>query len=391
MLGPGADAVDPAAFDETQAYRHVQALAGQIGKRVAGTEGGRRGAAYIKQQFERLGLAVETQSFPVRSFEEKSVRLAVTAPEAQDFPADALIYSIAGRVTAPLAAVPRLGRPEDYQKLDVRGKIALVRRGEFFLSDKVRHAVQAGAAAVIIYNSADQGFTGTLREPSAVPAVAVSGQSGQALLGLVGRGPVTVSLDVQTAITEGQGTNVIARRPGNDQVFVFGGHMDSVPAGPGANDNASGTAVMLEMARVLARSNRPETLVFIAFDGEEEGLLGSQAYVQSLSEAERRRVKAMFNFDMLGATDNELVFIGSQELTTLAQSSAGALGIPGRAGALDSGGSDHQSFLDAGIPALFFFRDDPLFHTPQDTPDRVQPRHLAASGKTALGVLGRLP
>lgn len=391
ITGPGSQAVDPAKFDENRAYQHVVVLAKDIGKRVAGTEGSKRGIDYIKQQFEAIGLQTELQPFPVRSFEEKLVKLSTTTPEAKDIGAQALIYSPSGKVTASLVAVPNLGRPEDYRNLDVRGKIVLVQRGQFFLSDKVKNAVDKGAVAVVIYNTEPQVFTGTLRERGSVPSIAVSGESGQALLNLLKRGPVTATIEVETDMSEKQGHNVIARRPGNDQVFVFGGHIDSVQTGPGANDNASGTAVVLELARVLAQSNRPETLIFVGFDAEESGLVGSRAYVEKLSEAERKRIKAMFNFDMLGATENDFILIGSKDLTELAATSAKALGITGKPGDLDGGGSDHQSFLDAGIPAIFFFRNDPLFHTPQDTHDRVLPANLAAAGKTALGMLQRMP
>ncbi|MCW5848645.1 MAG: M20/M25/M40 family metallo-hydrolase [Anaerolineae bacterium] len=391
ITGPGTEAVGPAQFDAQRAYQHVFALAGNIGKRVAGTEGGQKGVAYVQAQFEALGLQTERQTFPVRSFEEKTLKLALTAPEARDLEVQALIYTLSGSVTAPLVAVPNPGRAEDYRNLDVRGKIALVQRGQFFLRDKVKYAADNGAAAVIIYNSEAQAFTGTLQERSAVPAVAVSGATGQMLLGLLKQGQVTARLEVEAEISERQAWNVVATRPGNDQVLIFGGHLDGVPAGPAANDNASGTAVVLELARVLAHSNRPETLVFIGFDAEEEGLIGSRAYVDSLSATQRKQVRAMFNFDMLGATDNPFLLIGSPELTRLAKASADALGIPGQVGELESGGSDHQSFIEAGIPAVFFFRDDALFHTPQDTPDRVRPDHLAAAGKTALGMLDKLP
>ncbi len=388
---PGTEAVGPAQFDAARAYQHVVALAGDIGKRVAGAEGGQRGVAYVQAQFEALGLQTERQAFAVRSFEEKTLTLALTAPDSRSLEAQALIYTASGSVTAPVVAVPSAGRPEDYRNLDVRGKIALVQRGQFFLRDKVKNAADQGAAAVVIYNSEVQGFTGTLQERSAIPAVAVSGATGQTLLGLLKQGQVTARLAVEADITERQAWNVVATRPGNDQVLIFGGHLDSVPAGPGANDNASGTAVVLEMARVLARSNRPETLVFIGFDAEEEGLIGSRAYVERLSAEQRKRVRAMFNFDMLGATDNPFLLIGSPAMTRLAKASADAQGIPARVGELESGGSDHESFIEAGIPAVFFFRDDALFHTPQDTPDRVRPEHLAAAGKTALGMLDRLP
>src|SRR6185437_2506258 len=109
--------------------------------------------------------------------------------------------------------------------------------------------------------------------------------SGQQLLGLLAAGAVDGTLNVNAETQHSLATNVIAELPGsrpNAGTVIFTAHLDSVPAGPGANDNGSGSAVVLELAHELASrpgEARPETLRFALFGAEELGLDGSQYYV----------------------------------------------------------------------------------------------------------------
>src|SRR5205807_4235711 len=118
---------------------------------------------------------------------------------------------------------------------------------------------------------------GALVEPSSVPAVTVSDATGQQLLGLLGTGPVSLRLVVDASIEQRSSTNVLAELPGSAPdagVVVFGAHLDSVPAGPGANDDGSGAAVVLELAHELALrspAERPLTLRFAWWGAEELG------------------------------------------------------------------------------------------------------------------------
>jgi aminopeptidase S len=105
----------------------------------------------------------------------------------------------------------------------------------------------------------------------------------------------------------GAGPNVIADWPGGNanNVYMFGAHLDSVAAGPGINDNASGSALVLELALTLA-ATRPTMLNHIRFafwTDEEQGLNGSQYYANTLPSAERSRIRGYFNFDMVASTN----------------------------------------------------------------------------------------
>jgi Zn-dependent M28 family amino/carboxypeptidase len=217
------------------------------------------------------------------------------------------------------------------------------------------------------------------------------------LLSQLANGAVSVSLNVDASTQQESGTNVIADLPGNGSeagTVIFTAHLDSVPAGPGANDNGSGSAVVLELAHELAQrsvAERPLAVRFAWFGAEELGLDGSQFYVQQISDAERQSLRADVNLDMVGVGD-AWRFGGTDDLVQVALGAANDLGqraLPLR-GAL-AGASDHASFLDAGVPAVFLYRvEDPNYHTAGDVPSLVNPDALGQAGTIALRILDEL-
>jgi aminopeptidase YwaD len=222
-------------------------------------------------------------------------------------------------------------------------------------------------------------------ELSLLPVVAIAQSQGQALLADLAAGPVSVRLEVGA-----YSRNVIAEPPGRDCQTISGGHYDSVVAAPGANDNASGTAVVLEMALIMASRGFPGDHCFVLFGAEEVGLIGSRAYVGSLGPDARARLKAMLNFDMEGVGDSRLYLIGSPDLVLSAQQLAARLGIEAVQPPYRND-SDTRSFEGAGIPVLWAYRgDDALFHTPRDTADRIQPQFLLEAARLGLAVLDSL-
>ncbi len=176
--------------------------------------------------------------------------------------------------------------------------------------------------------------------------------------------------------------NVIARRAaslegGEGGILVIGAHMDSVTAGTGADDNASGVAVMLAAAQALADVPTCYDLVFVAFGAEEVGQRGSRHYVDTLSAAERAQIVAMFNVDTVGAGDFAYVYAGARTeyenfrqpyipgptwARDLALQQAARVGVPmrtspaaGWAGYIGPW-SDHVPFVEAGVPVAYFER-----------------------------------
>ncbi|BCB84723.1 hypothetical protein Psuf_020360 [Phytohabitans suffuscus] len=124
---------------------------------------------------------------------------------------------------------------------------------------------------------------------------------------LTAAGFTVVRQTCTSGCTAGAGPNVIADWPGGDpnSVYMFGAHLDGVTAGPGINDNASGSSMLLELALTLAATNPGLTshLRFGFWTDEEQGLNGSEFYANTLPAAERARIRGYFNFDMVASTN----------------------------------------------------------------------------------------
>ena len=150
------------------------------------------------------------------------------------------------------------------------------------------------------------------------------------------------------------GNNLIAEWPQgpSDQVVMFGAHLDGVAAGPGINDNASGSSVLLENALVLAAQNPTMTkrVRFAWWNGEEQGLQGSKHYVNQLSSTQRGYIKGYYNFDMVGSP-NGGYFINRITSATAAPLKAywDSFGISPEENTEGQGRSDDYSFANAGI------------------------------------------
>jgi aminopeptidase YwaD len=194
-----------------------------------------------------------------------------------------------------------------------------------------------------------------------------------------------VRLSVEAGLEQGTSQNVIARPSDGRCEEVVGAHYDSVDAGPGANDNASGVAVLLETARALATGGGREGVCLVAFGAEEVGLVGSQRFVANLGPDEREALKGMVNLDMVGVGD-QWQLIGSPELAQEVDGQAASLGLDPVATELPAGlSADQSSFIGAGIPAVLIHRfDDPRYHSAEDQVQFVEPRLLQQAAELAL-------
>ena len=215
--------------------------------------------------------------------------------------------------------------------------------------------------------------------------VALPGDRGRCrnVLGLLpGRRPGAVILCAHyDHIGRGGGQS---RRPGDGRIH------------PGANDNASGLAVLLGLARAFGR--RPDrlgrTLLFAAWGAEELGALGSRWWVDHPT-LPLEQVTFLVNLDMVGRCRGRLLAAGAASARGLERELAGlAGGLEVVPIALSFGGSDHQVFLDRGIPALHLFTGaDTTYHTPADRPDRILPAGLRRvalfTGRLALHLARR--
>jgi aminopeptidase YwaD len=371
-----------------RAYRHVLVLAEDIGSRPAGSAAERQAAQYIARQFSAYGYETEVQEFTFEYYVEEAAPLEVVEPTPLSLNPAVLRLSAGGEVTAEVV-LAGLGRPQDFPPDGLEGRIALIERGELSFSDKVANADAAGAAAVVIYNNVEGPLRGDLEEESSIPALSLSQAEGRQLQAMLEEGPLTVRLSANPVQETGTSQNVIGRPRQDDCQVVVGAHYDSVPEGPGANDNASGSATLLEIARVLELGNQHEGVCFVAFGAEEPGLFGSRHFVTSLASQGQPDPQAMVNLDMVGV-GAEWQLMGSSGLVEKIDQGAAALGLdplptePHRK-------SDYNSFMGAGIPAVFIHRfDDPRYHTESDRAEFVEPQLLEEAAKLALLALGEL-
>ena len=228
----------------------------------------------------------------------------------------------------------------------------------------------------------DAGFPGTAGRPFDIPIVALSFADGIELFTATQAGPVTVRVTTSTETNlQAQTSNIIADTPGGDpnKVVVVGAHLDSVVDGPGINDNGSGTATILEIAKQMAALKIvPRQKVRFAFWGAEEpGLLGSQHYVDTLRAGQLSKIFANLNFDMLGSP-NYVRFVydgdgsgdpdaagppGSAQIEEIFTKYYAGIGLPTDPTAFD-GRSDYGPFIAVGIPAGGLFSGAEELKTP---------------------------
>lgn len=406
-----------AIYHKHKLYKQEAALV-EFGPRVAGGDVEKAAADHIANEMKRIGLDVELQAFDMFYFEEVSpALLEQIAPESVLYEAGSdfatMGYSGSGDAGSVVQAVdldlPPSGNstsgcePEDFTGF-VPGNIALIQRGTCTFAQKALNAEAAEAAGVIIFNEGNapdrtELLLGTLGEPGiTIPVVGTTYDLGQELADLLAGGDVVVNLMVDTISELRSSQNVIgtlASRQPDQGIVYMGGHYDSVAAGPGANDDASGVAAMLEAARVLKIKGRclPATLKFIAFGAEETGLDGSYNYVDANFDEVSTKGLGMINLDMIGV--GEMLQIGNigyaegggSQLLEYTREKATTMGMVWEP--FDAAeNSDHTYFEQAGVPAVFLTqRDDPNYHTAEDTIDKIQFDTLEDNGELATATM----
>jgi Zn-dependent M28 family amino/carboxypeptidase len=370
---------EASAKDAYQHLKKFQAIADSAGgNRAAGAIGHDASAAYVYSRLKKAGYQVSYDTFDFTYIETLAEKLSVKAPTPHDVAITAMSYTTStpeGGITAPLAAVPvdtTAGcEPADYASTDVTGKIALIQRGGCDFAVKQQQAAAAGAVGAIIYNNTEGVLSGTLGDPAAakIPTGGVSQEDGEALAAEAAGGDVSVTLDVRQLQEQRTTRNVIAETKAGraDRTVTLGAHLDSVTAGPGINDNGSGSAGLLDVALDLAKTHqKPANKVrFAWWSAEELGLLGADAYVAGLSPEQRADIALYLNFDMIASPNHaELVYDGDDSDAT-----GSGPGPEGSAllekditdfldarksphqGTDFDGRSDYGPFMDAGIPS----------------------------------------
>lgn len=351
------------------------------GNRAAGTPGYEASAQHVESTLRRAGYQPWRQYFDFVYEQIKTSSLNEVSPTARKLEHNPMSYSPAtpaAGVTGELVAPKNLGcDAADWTGITATNKIALISRGTCPFAQKATAAKTAGASAAIIYNNADAPLNGTLGAPGTqyTPVTGITRADGQALLAEMAKGPVTMSFVLDKIVENRKTFNVLAEtRTGRaDNVVMVGAHLDSVQAGPGINDNGSGTAAALETATQLAKVKKLNNRVRFAWWGAEElGLLGSEHYVNDLAAQypqQMSNIAGYLNFDMVGSPNHIIGVYDANQSTYPAP-----VAVPPGSAEIEkiftdyfdktkqpwvdtefSGRSDYQAFIANGVPASGLF------------------------------------
>ncbi|TKD70860.1 M28 family metallopeptidase [Pseudalkalibacillus hwajinpoensis] len=365
-------------------YNNIDLLSKQ--PRAAGTEGEFKAVQYIKSEFESYGYQTELQPFTIQEWDGGTSSLSFND---EVFSGDVRSFqgSINDSVTGSLVYVGLASASEVGD--EVAGKIALIERGSYSFYEKIQNVYDKGAIGVIMFNGDGQSGNdfGYAYEGQDIPAVAITREAGLSLVEKLQIEDVQASVSVENAgPIDKTSYNVIAKKEphpnkDNGQIITVGAHHDSVPNGPGANDDASGVAATLELARIMAKTPTDTELRFVTFGAEEKGLVGSYHYADTLTDEELDNMVAHFQMDMVGSRDaGDLIMFtpdGNKNLVTDLGASAGAR-ISGAVDYGQLGRSDHVPFFLKGIPSALFIHAplEPWYHSPDDTIDKISKEKL---------------
>ena len=360
-------------LQHSRAYSTLQNATETIGHRLTGSINGAKAETYAYDLLKSYGLDPHYQSFEAESWSRGSLSVTINNIKYKSV---TLAHSpVKVKLAGDLVDLGN-GLEEDYlaDSAAAKGKIVFVSLGilpgskeglrNLHRSEKTALAIKYGAAGIILFNSApgDILLTGTASVTGKlipIPAVCIGNDDGMKLKAELKAAPMHALIEMTNFSGVIKARNVIATIKGNvhpDEKLVIGGHLDSWDLATGAIDNGIGSFSVLDIARTYKILNlQPErTIEFVMFMGEEEGLLGSKAYVNAaLTNGSLEKIRYMLNFDM---TNNPKGFSSGTDEDSLLIRAIGSL-----AGKIDTSfknnfrsglglHSDHQPFMLQGVP-----------------------------------------
>lgn len=395
----------PLIVSARRLLEHITAIS-DIGPRPDASEANHRCIDYVEAGLQAAGLTVDRLplTFPVLN----DVRTAVTVTEPYPMEVMSIGHLRTGvtpehGIEAPLVSVGKL-LPRDLVDVDLRGKIALAfedtpfegeqRDSICYFGERVRRAHEHGAVALVFADYRTDGLImtwGIEQGLAPIPCLAINYPDFDRLRHLTVRGEARARVTVTATIDDGR-SDVLsslaqADRPDAPTIALIGTHTDTVPTCTGANDNGSGLALLIELARVLTADARRPNVLYVATTGEEAGSIGAEAFARSRADWLRTNVDLAIAFDQIGGTEVFLSAHGSPLLNgaliraaeengyLLRRDDAPGLGFR-------TGLSDVQPFASLGIPSAYLggWTQDPVYHTAADQPGRTSPNSLKALG-----------
>jgi carboxypeptidase Q len=383
-------------FEGSEVEKNLQDLCDEFGGRVTGTPNAQKALDWAEAILKAYGLKnVHREPFDYDGWLRGQFQCEATAPVPFTLHAVALANTPStppGGVEAEVIDALH-GNPVELDKLGdaLKGKFALVvdepmPGGRWMHRSEVMYQAYKRGATGLLYQTTKPGqlpMTGTCwtQGIGPVPAAGISLEDGERMKRELAQGEtVRVRITMTNVIGPMKSENVIGEVPGRGgDIVVVGAHIDSWDLGQGAIDNGTGTVTVMEAARACAKSGivPAATIRFVLFTGEEQGLLGSTAYVKRHA-AEVGRTRAMINCDMMGVPVG-IRIMGHKEadpfFTELLKALEGfdlPMGVSHRAGLY----GDHQPFLLAGVPVVMPVDrldgdGDKYYHTAGDTFDKA--------------------
>lgn len=402
-------------FTDGQQMQYLSLLSDEIGSRLTGSKGAERAMQAVEAEMKRIGLAnIHREPFAIPVSWERG-QAAASLITFGDRPLKIASYTwtpaTTGPVVGPVIEIGA-GRPEEVERVreKVKGTIVLATPSGASLDELMynfyraplmaKELKEAGALALMIASdkqnamlfTAPVDFDGRL---AALPTVSIAREDVGLLRRLLARKfDVRVRLDVRNTVGGSiESANVTGEIPGREkpeEVVVVGAHLDSNDLGPGALDNAAGSASVLETARAIkALGLVPRrTIRFVLFMGEEEGMLGSNAYVRRHRNEMDQTVAALI-MDIGAGKPEGWFSMGRTDLDTQIDelmSPYKNLGLSHIEHAAFAG-TDNAAFMAEGVPNVVLIQDEtsyfPVLHTVADTVDKADPRDFAS----CVGVL----
>lgn len=371
-----AEPVTPHAF--------LQQLCDDFGGRLTGSAANRGAMDRLAEELRAMGYRPERDVFSMPGWERGDDRVELLAPLVRPLRVASLSY------TQPHAAFEAQvvdignGRPDDYPKSDVTGRIGLLASGTPLQArELVAGATARGLRGVLFINREAGGQllarTGSFSgDPLPLPVYSIVQEEGQWLQRLLARGePVRVRMETKSRCRPTETANLVVRIPGRSvSRLVVGAHFDSWDLGQGAMDNGLGVAQLYGLARALRGTKPAHAIELVWFNGEEQGLFGSRHAAGRLGDAP---IIAMVNLDMVGVPiavnalgDDSLVPALERWHAARSEGQRLAKGVEN----LNWAASDHTPYQLAGVRAITFNAPIPresvrYYHDLADTIDKV--------------------
>ncbi len=382
-------------FDPNSAYHFMESLVRDIGNRESGTAAEARAAQKIKSWFEEFGLAnVRIEEFEVQT--SRVLKEEASLPDGTKVACAAVGNSLSTPPEGVEGEVVMLESTSLEALRKIENKIAALGIAP---NQKEFHKILKAKPLALIYPSRTPLAPAIYRsiraeyvEKENVPAISMAHDD---LLNLM-KGPRKLKIVTEMEKVTAKSQNVIGEVRGilEDEDILVGGHCDTVRSVMGAHDNAAGTAVVLELARIFAHEKPNRTLRFMAFGSEELGLRGS--YYHAKNPENTKNLKLCLDYDVHGILLGNLgaVVLGPGELKSLLCFIAKELGISLQATSeMGMGGSDHMPLAFYGVPSVMLSRGGgaaQIMHTDLEDLRWCGPEAFVSIGALSQTLLERL-